>query len=562
VAIATTRKTGATETLIAGQAIVRGAGGTVNRLETYRSGSYNAATGQFQGAPDVTQAFEYDGNARLTRETRTKAGATTDTAYEYDAAGNRRKKTVTTAAGAEITTYSYDAADRLTTESVSLTAGGTRVTNYTWDGNGNLASKTEPGKVTLYRFDAQNRLIDARSGTSAGAAQGSSPFARYAYDLQGNRTGKIDDVARKYLIDSEAAFPQLALEVSSAGGAGYLRGLELLQQTVNGNSTSEALFPLPGHLGTSLGAVGSSGSIEDELLLNAFGSLEQGSAPRQTHIYAGEYWDGDLQMHYLRARWYDPNIGRFISADPYEGKQASPPSLNRYAYADNSPVNGRDPSGRMTLGEIGSAMDSMFTLATRAYNAYDLLSSFIGGDDEGPVDGRPGLWDSLMGMAVRSLAGSVDVSAAGSGASASFAASVARRPRSPVDKHHTVPKYMCGNEQQWLVRLPYGDHQVLHSELTAFKFAINVAGVVFDRAFRKNRPIAQRDAVVRLARTVTGRATIAAGLQLFYAQTGWWNEGVPFAGAPFGAHTIGELFPYEAARFVANHHSYPTCTIR
>jgi len=73
-----------------------------------------------------------------------------------------------------------------------------------------------------------------------------------------------------------------------------------------------------------------------------------------------EYWDQDAQLLYLRARWYDPRIGRFISADPFEGKQRDPRSLNRYAYAHNDPVHGTDPSGReFSLGAAMSAMSNM-----------------------------------------------------------------------------------------------------------------------------------------------------------------------------------------------------------
>ncbi|HEY8356717.1 MAG TPA: hypothetical protein VIL30_04570, partial [Ramlibacter sp.] len=71
VAIAHTVKSGASENVVAGQALTRTQGGTVQKIETFRSGTYDAATGQFLGTVDVTQAFEYDGNARLTRETRT-----------------------------------------------------------------------------------------------------------------------------------------------------------------------------------------------------------------------------------------------------------------------------------------------------------------------------------------------------------------------------------------------------------------------------------------------------------------------------------------------------------
>jgi hypothetical protein len=97
---------------------------------------------------------------------------------------------VITAAGAEITTYTYDQADRLTQEDTSLAGGGSKVITYTWDGNGNLAAKTEPGKVTLHRFDPQNRLIDIRTAATQAEAQAAAPGVSYAYDASGNRVRK------------------------------------------------------------------------------------------------------------------------------------------------------------------------------------------------------------------------------------------------------------------------------------------------------------------------------------------------------------------------------------
>ena len=52
---------------------------------------------------------------------------------------------------------------------------------------------------------------------------------------------------------------------------------------------------------------------------------------------------------YMRARYYAPSIGRFISRDPLWGNVYHPQSLNRYVYTQNNPVNVVDPSGEIAL---------------------------------------------------------------------------------------------------------------------------------------------------------------------------------------------------------------------
>ena len=95
------------------------------------------------------------------------------------------------------------------------------------------------------------------------------------------------------------------------------------------------LLPLAGHLGTSLGAVDAAGQVQEAVATDAFGQLRIPGSPanpggftndpaggwQQSHLFAGEYWDQDSQLLYLRARWYDPKLGRFISGDPFEGRQ-------------------------------------------------------------------------------------------------------------------------------------------------------------------------------------------------------------------------------------------------
>jgi RHS repeat-associated protein len=75
-------------------------------------------------------------------------------------------------------------------------------------------------------------------------------------------------------------------------------------------------------------------------------------------MFAGEQYDSRARqnstgLYYLRARYYDPAIGRFLSADPLAGAPAQPQTLNRYAYALNNPVNRVDPTGLASEGAGG-----------------------------------------------------------------------------------------------------------------------------------------------------------------------------------------------------------------
>jgi len=76
-------------------------------------------------------------------------------------------------------------------------------------------------------------------------------------------------------------------------------------------------------------------------------------ASRSPSVYRGEQYDSDLGLYYLRARYYNPATGRFLSRDPEDGKAWIPASLHKYLYANGDPINGRDPSGRDDEVEYG-----------------------------------------------------------------------------------------------------------------------------------------------------------------------------------------------------------------
>jgi RHS repeat-associated protein len=75
----------------------------------------------------------------------------------------------------------------------------------------------------------------------------------------------------------------------------------------------------------------------------------------------GQQWDGTENLYFNRARYYQPNTGRFIGQDSYVGKDYEPSTLHRYLYAANDAVNNSDPSGNETLIGMLSAFQINYT---------------------------------------------------------------------------------------------------------------------------------------------------------------------------------------------------------
>jgi RHS repeat-associated protein len=118
---------------------------------------------------------------------------------------------------------------------------------------------------------------------------------------------------------------------------------------------------------------------------DAFGNsfTVSGTTPNE-FMYRGEQYDSDLGLYYLRARYYNPLTGRFMSRDPEDGKLTDPKSLHKYLYANGDPVNRIDPLGREGYEEEGLTYLGSLGL-------YKAIRVFLGAEAYGICGGT--LWE-------------------------------------------------------------------------------------------------------------------------------------------------------------------------
>jgi RHS repeat-associated protein len=336
----------------------------------------------------VRTAYEYDteGNIiRLLTETR-DGGTICDLRYEYDLNGNRTAKSGTMllpghpgGVSEQIRDihYRYDRMDRLTAE-----VRDGEETSYIYDVCGNRLEKRKGGRTERYCYNGKNQLVRRVAGGDAWD---------YTYDLQGNLVREVGPKGeRQYLYDTE----NRQIRVLSGGkeiqearydGKGMRAGL-----TVNGKKSTflyadqrlyaefdETGVDISRYIwGDGLVGLGYQGELhglhQDEQLNTGWITGEEG-VPENTYeydafgvilgshgkvqgrlLYGGQQYDAEVKQYYLRARYYNPVIGRFMQEDTYRGD-----GLNLYAYCANNPVMYYDPSGRNGCKKFPNAKENV-----------------------------------------------------------------------------------------------------------------------------------------------------------------------------------------------------------
>jgi RHS repeat-associated protein len=256
-----------------------------------------------------TISYTYDNLYRLTGASYNDGATFT---YTYDATGNRLTEVVNGVS----TAYVYDNANRLTS------VGGV---SFTWDDNGNLLYDG----VTTYTYNHANQL--------ASRAQG-GVTTTYTYNGQGDRVRqRIGGTPTTYALDLAAGLTQ----VLSDGSSAYLYGVSRIGEEQSGGW----MYHMVDALGSVRQLVDGSGVVALERAYRPFGDvLSTLGTGTSIYAFAGEQRDAS-GLVYLRARYYAPGQGRFLSRDVWEGDPRSPMSYNLWIYGYGNPVLYKDPWG-------------------------------------------------------------------------------------------------------------------------------------------------------------------------------------------------------------------------
>lgn len=281
-----------------------------------------------------TSTYTHDAAGQLTAADHS---AQSDESYSFDLNGNR------------------NSAGYVTSKNNQILTDGTH--NYTYDGEGNLVTKTEiaTGNVTFFIYDHRNRLVTVQERTPAGIITKETTYTYDVFDRQIAKSVDPDGVGSQTAQTTRFVYDgaHVWADYNAAGTvlARYLfgdRADEILARFQPGNGTA---WYLTDHLGTVRDLANASGALLNHIDYDSFGRIlsQTNATVGDRFTFTGREWDADVGLYYYRARFYDAQLGRFISQDPI-GFAAGDPNL--YRYVGNGVLMATDPSGTTVVASV------------------------------------------------------------------------------------------------------------------------------------------------------------------------------------------------------------------
>lgn len=292
-----------------------------NFIELFKTSTAYAQTAQF------ISTFSYDSLGRIITA---NFSDNNNYSYAYDAAHNRVQQTINNLP----TAYTYNADNELTKFSDK---------NLSYSSSGSLTSKTTTDSTQTYSYDQEERV------TSITPSSGST--LKYGYDGLGNRLYKtVGTTTTRFVNDIYGSLPNVIAETNSLNSIQkyYLYGEDMISQ--GGSSSNSRQYFLPDAQGNVRFVTDSNGNKIRSVNYDPFGNVRSENGTSDTNYrFSREQSDPESGMYFLRARYYDPQTGRFITKDPLKGDLADTQSQNPYTYSYNNPLNLSDPSGKVVL---------------------------------------------------------------------------------------------------------------------------------------------------------------------------------------------------------------------
>ena len=259
---------------------------------------------------------------------------TSEEVYAYDAAGNITSCTVSNGAN----TFVYDQNNRL------ISYNGQAVT---YDMDGNMLSATLNGTQMSFVYDSANRLISAGGNT-------------YTYNVEDVRVRNLcGESETTYAYNTNGRLSQLLVKTTDGIVTKYVYGLGLIGEETSGSFKTYHFD----YRGSTTAITDINGNVTDTFEYDTYGNLiSRTGTSAVIFLYNGR--DGvvtdDNGLIYMRARYYSPELRRFINADIIAGEISNAATLNRYAYANGNPVSNIDPFG--LSAERGDSNQGQFIL--------------------------------------------------------------------------------------------------------------------------------------------------------------------------------------------------------
>jgi RHS repeat-associated protein len=202
-----------------------------------------------------------------------------------------------------------------------------------YDENGNLETRTDACGTTNYTWDGRNRL----TGISGYKADCSPLSASFNYDTLNRRTERtVNGVTTEYVYDGW----DILQETTNGVTTDYTRTLNIDEPLALERSDGTIRYYKADALGSIVALTDENGAVTTSYAYDAYGAVTVSGSDVNAFQYTGRENDG-TGLYYYRARYYSPEMRRFVSEDPI----GLVGGLNFYGYVRDNPINWSDPKG-------------------------------------------------------------------------------------------------------------------------------------------------------------------------------------------------------------------------